>query len=114
MAVRIIKKKPDKPAPEESKPTKAEDLKAVKPITPERRPRLDPRKHDTSQKYRPTVRKYLANVVENDRNNRSIFVSALGAIFAKSDRDAEYQANALYTCLHGQRIEVSECLDPFL
>lgn len=114
MAVTIIKKKPDKPTPEETKPVKAENRNTRPGIAPERRPRLDPRKHDTSQKYGHHVIKYLANVVENDRNNRVTFIKALGAIFAKTDRDAERQAHALYTCSHGQRIEVSACIDPFL
>lgn len=70
--------------------------------------------HETRPNRNPLFRKYLANVVENVKNKPCRFVNALGAIFANNETQALKQAQALYTCKPGQRIELSECLDPFL
>ncbi|QCG76657.1 hypothetical protein [Vibrio phage D4] len=61
----------------------------------------------------PLYCKYLANVYESGKNNPCRFVIALGAIFATNETQALKQAQAIYTCKPGQRIELSNCLDPF-
>ncbi|QNJ59207.1 hypothetical protein [Vibrio phage vB_ValS_PJ32] len=83
--------------PQESKPQRS---------NPEQHPKIE-------RKSAEPYSKYLANVLESVKNNNSRFIIALGAIFAKNKTDAMRQAQALYTCKAGQRIEVSECLDPF-
>ncbi|AEH21900.1 VHS1087 protein [Vibrio phage 1] len=88
--------------------------KKNKPTEPQPRPRIKIKHHENEHVKNPLFRKYLANVYENGKNSSSRFITALGAIFAKNETQALTQAQSIYTCKQGQRIELSECIDPFL
>ncbi|AUR81200.1 hypothetical protein Ares1_0045 [Vibrio phage Ares1] len=88
--------------------------KKKEPKEPQPRPRIRIKHHENEHTKNPLFRKYLANVYESGKNRNSRFITALGAIFANNETQALKQAQAIYTCKQGQRIELSECLDPFL
>ncbi|QWS69834.1 hypothetical protein [Vibrio phage vB_VpS_PG28] len=58
------------------------------------------------------VKKYLATLYTKD-NNRLCFEKSLGAIFARTDAEAQRQAEALCHTHHGTVLEVVETKDPY-